>query len=103
PKKRRCCVTHVSEATLWRLIAPQPHRCDTMPAKLAPNPEFPRLFGSSTPNSVAILGPILSCRLPSRNTVLREKAAACRLEGPDGESGVWIWPSSTASQFLAKP
>src|SRR6266566_4183552 len=32
-------------------------RCDTMPARLAPNWEFPWLSGSSTPNSVATLGP----------------------------------------------
>ena len=81
---------------------PQSQRCETMPARLAPTPELPVLSGSSTPNSVATLGPVLSCRLPGTSTCLRNAPAAVRLVGPVGESGVWPWPSKTASQSFAE-
>src|SRR5215831_5420341 len=74
-------------------------RCDTMPAKLAPTRLLPSLSGRSRPNSVAMLGPALSCSTPSRSTCLRNAPLAARTEGPDGENGVSSWPSRTSSQF----
>jgi hypothetical protein len=44
-----------------------------------------------------------SWRLPGCRTGLRNAPAAVRLEGPEGESGVWPWPSSTASHPSLNP
>jgi hypothetical protein len=59
--------------------------------------------GSSGPNSTAMLGPELSCSVPSRSTVLNMKSVAVRLGGPVGQTGVSTWPSTTYSHRSAKP
>jgi hypothetical protein len=96
---RTSAQSRVSAVAAFRWIVPQFQRCETMPARLAPTPELPLLSGSSTPNSVATLGPLLSCRLPGRRTCLRNAPAAVRLVGPDDESGTWPRPSSRFPSF----
>jgi hypothetical protein len=81
----------------------QSQRCETIPATLAPKPDWPLLSGNRRPNSVATLGPDLSCRLPGITTCFRDTAEAERLVGPAGYIGVSIRPSSTASQPWLRP
>jgi hypothetical protein len=63
----------------------------------------PVLSGMRTPNSVATLGPVLSCRLPGTRMCLRNAPAVVRLVGPEGDRGVWPCPSNTASHPSLNP
>jgi hypothetical protein len=77
----------------------KPHRCDAMPVQLNPTPDAP-ISGSSSPNSVAILGPGLSCRTPGWITYLW-KAPLGTLVGP-APSGAGTSPWRTSSHLSAK-
>jgi len=62
---------------------PQSQRCEMMPAQLAPKWESPAVSGQSTPNSVAMLGPDLSCSTPGRTTYFTNVPASVRFGGSD--------------------
>mgnify|MGYP003693571597 CR=1 FL=1 len=53
-------------------------------AQLAPKPESPPVSGRSTPNSVAMLGPDLSCRLPCLRTFFSKTRSIVENGGPRG-------------------
>src|SRR5262249_54154616 len=74
-----------------------------MPAQLTPKFELPVVSGKSTPNSVAMLGPGLSCKAPGRSTYFKRAPASTRLGGSDDDRGVERRPSKTASKFLLRP
>src|SRR5262249_53502662 len=71
-----------------------------MPAQLTPKSELPVVSGKSTPNSVAMLGPGLSCNAPGRSTYFKRAPASTRLGGSDDDRGVEGRPTKPLQRFL---
>ena len=82
------CGSRVRLVSTLKLIVPQSYRCDRMLAQLNPRPGSRLIPGSSGPNSVAMLGPDLSCKTPGASTYFKKTPALVKRLGPNGDTAV---------------
>src|SRR5882762_2666360 len=106
PRKRSGSCSRVHASAALRCTDTASVRWDTMPATENPVPFSPWTDGSSSPYSVAMLGPEASCRVPCRSTCLmKTPLSTIALRGSPGSrsSATSRCPWITNSRSPPKP